>query len=311
MKVFTLNELLSIAHRALFLISKNIYILYLGIISIIFSTVFEIFQFITPPKVVLPHNLPSNLSSSSLMLMKWVFYFINLIKHLPQSELILFIVIIAIYTIATIYFTVAASATIIKTLANKKNWENKGNFGEYWKNGVKSWSNYFIYSLLFVIAFVIIFFIFMMIAVTLVNINALFLILDLILGIIILIYAFSIAYIGMRLVLVENMDIVDAFRFSFSLVKKNFSLFTNITLFYIITLLVLYLISNFLEYIVLSVLQSLNVLIGSPFIYPLIVIGFFIIIFILGVLAVYSSAFWTGIFLSLRDDKKLFSITHT
>lgn len=245
------------------------------------------------------------------MLMKWVFYFINLIKHLPSNGLILFIVILAVYIIATIYFTVAASATIIKTLANKKNWEHKGNFGEYWKNGVKSWSNYFIYSLLFVITFLIVFFIFMMIAVTLVNINSLFLILDLILGIIILIYAFSIAYIGMRLVLVENMDIVDAFRFSFSLVKKNFSLFTNITLFYIITLLVLYLISNFLEYIVLSVLQSLNVLIGSPFIYPLIAIGFFIIIFILGVLAVYSSAFWTGIFLSLRDDKKLFSITHT
>ena len=306
------TELLSIAHRSLFLISKNIYILYLGIISIIFSTVLSIFQFINPPSVTIPHKfITKGLSSGSIILVKWIFYLLNFIKHLSSGGLIIFIIAIVVYIIISIYFTVAASSTIIKTLADNKNWEHKGNFREYWKNGIKSWVNYFIYSLLFGIIFTIVFFVFLLIAVSLVNINSLFLIVALIIGIILLVFLFTIAYIGLRLVLIENMDIIDAFRFSFSLVKNNFSLFINITLFYIITLLVLYLFSSIIESIITSVVKSLSVFVNISFIYPLSLIGIIIMVFILGVLAVYSSAFWTGVFLFLRDEKKLFKISHT
>ena len=310
MKRFTLNELLSIAHRALFLISKNIYILYLGIISIIFSTVFSIFQFITPPKVSIPHNLTSNISSSSLEMLKWMFYFVNFIQHLSSSNLIIFIIIIVLYIVIAIYFTIAASSTIIQTLSDRKNWESKGNFKDYWRKGIKYWSNYFIYSILFGIMFFIVFLIFMVISTFLVSINSLFLILVLIFGIILLVYILSIAYIGIRLVLIEDMDIIDGIRYSFSLVKNNFSLFLNISLFYLVTLLILYLIANVIESVIISVLHSLYTSFGLTFTYPVIVIALLIIIFILGILAVYSSAFWTGVFIELRDDKKLFKIAH-
>jgi hypothetical protein len=106
------------------------------------------------------------------------------------------------------------------------------------------------------------------------------------------------------------MDIIDGIRYSFSLVKNNFSLFLNISLFYLVTLLILYLIANVIESVIISVLHSLYTSFGLTFTYPVIVIALLIIIFILGILAVYSSAFWTGVFIELRDDKKLFKIAH-
>ena len=280
---FSFDKLFGITKNSISIFFRNINVFYLGIISVIFSAVIFVLNYIN----IKNSKIPSKFTKSYI---NHLYSFYS--SH--TSEIIIILIVLFIYLLISIYFTSFSSTALIKYVLGG---ESSESFLSSWDRGKEKWKEYIVYYIIYYI-------IAMIISVIVILISAFFLIIPiinflvLIVLILFFVVVFSLSFIGIRLVLdpEREMDVIDAIRMAYKFFWQHKLEYLRVTSFYIMVFVVLYLIFGFiLESIIIKVALSLiayNFLIGVSFE----IIGTLIALYVSAFISVFSSVYWTKIY---------------
>lgn len=283
--------------ESIYLFFKSVNAFYLGLISIIFGSIFFAINYFRISSSYL--NGLSNMNSTSS---KYLSLQINSFVSHNLNIIILVIIIAIVYLLVSIYFTSISSAGLINYVIKGDMHEN---FNDSWRYGKSTWVDYFVFLILYYLIYVISFFILLLLISFLTIIVPPLGLILLVLLILSIFIAVPLSSIGVRLVIDRKTDIVEAIKNTYISFWKNIGFYLKVILFYLLVLILLSLIFSYgIEFLIIIVTQSLfrsNIYLGITSG----VIGIFIVIYISAFINVFSSAFWSKVYVYLRDNNHL------
>ncbi len=129
---FSFSQLVGISRNAISMFFQNINIFYLGIISVIFSSIVFIINYIH----IKEFNIPTKITQSYVNHFYSKLYSIYTVH---TSEIFIILVLLLVYIVASIYFTSFSSTALIKYVISG---EGNENFISSWDRGKEKWKEY-------------------------------------------------------------------------------------------------------------------------------------------------------------------------
>ncbi len=284
MENFSLEYIISLVRFSINEFISNINIFYLGIISVIFSSIFFLFNLYN-------YNLKQYFTSNNIFKI-----------HYPVFLIPLVIVVAVFYIIFAVFYTSKSSTSLIKYIAKE---DKSSEFVKIWDLGKDKWKEYFIFYIVYSLIIIFLSLIYIIfVTVIFSKLSLIFTILLLILSFIILIpLSILLAYIAVRLVVLDNVDIIDSLKISLNSIYANKLLYTKLILGYLLFVTIIFsVILSFIETIISSVVK---VLFFKSFILGVIsiIIGILILTYLSSLISVINSIYWTKVYLQLKETK--------
>ncbi len=286
-KDIPISDILTQIRDSIFIIFKNINLLYLSIISLVLFSLIPILYFLLTNYVFKNHNTK---------------YILNLISHFNIFVLLLIAFIVLIYIILGTLIFYFIQASIVKSMLNIEYWQEIYPIKSFILNGRRVAVSYFVYEIVFYIitTFLFIVYILIVVAISFIPyIASLIFLLALVILTIFLLYLISVNMIGVIFVCDQDMDIIDAMRRSFVIVYNNISMFLKITGIFLIYLLFFIVLINSINNMTISVILYYSH-IGVAIFIILIIMDFILMTLLYSFLNVFILTFWTGIYIKLK-----------
>ncbi len=290
-----LQEALNSVSESISITIRSSTLVFLGFVSVFFTAIFEIYQFFPFINVNLNAFTPSSLSNIAH----------NTLISLLSSPLwfpVLILVLLLAYLFFSIYLSSVSYTALMRTLLIRENWGRIPSLHDAWNMGREKWVRYVAFQTVAVIFIIIFSSLCYMFFIATSSLGIIAIIFDSIVVIFISFFLVSWNYFAIRKFINENVDLFSAIKTTFLRVYHEFPKFILISLVYIIYLVIFVSIASYVESMMRSVVFSFY---SGAFIVsiPLILFAIFMFFFIVSFITVFTSAFWTHIY--IREESIL------
>ncbi len=284
-----LQEALNSISESISITIRSSTLVFLGFVSVFFTAIFEVYQFL--PFVNINLNA---LTASSFPNIAHNFI-ISLIST-PLWVPVIIIILLLIYLFFSIYLSSVGYTALMRTLLIRENWGRFPSLRDAWNMGRERWVRYVTFqtiAIIFAIIFSALYYVFFIVTVPLGIVAVIF---DSIVAILLSFFLLSWNYFALRKFISENIDIFSAIKLTFFRIYHEFPKFILISIVYIIYLVIFVSIASYVESMMRSVVLNFY---SRSFIFsiPLILFAIFMFFFIVSFITVFTSAFWTHIYI--------------
>ncbi len=285
---FSFNKLFSISKDAVLIFFENINVFYLGIISVLITSLTFILHYYNI-------KIPTTVKKEYITHLTKI-----LISHANEAAIIGLVLFILL--LLSIFLNSFSSTALINYILNS---QKKESFTEVWNGGKEKWKEYIIYYFVYyiiVIAVSVVFLILFSIILSSIPVLNIFIAFVFLFAFIVV---FALSFIGVRLIIDKNTDIIDSIRITYkSFWNNKFGYFRLISFYFLVFIILSLIFVSAIDFLIVNVSLSLishNLFIGIT----AEVVGFVIALYISAFLSVFSSVYWTKGYILLRDLKIL------
>ncbi len=288
-----LQEALNSVSDSISITIRSSTLVFLGFVSVFFTAIFEVYQFFPFVNInVLTVNSFPNIVHN---------FIISLIST-PLWVPILIIILLLVYLFFSIYLSSVAYTALMRTLLIRENWGRFPSLRDAWNMGREKWIRYVTFqtiAIIFLIIFSALYYMFFIVTSSLGIVAVIF---DSIVAILLSFFLLSWNYFAIRRFINENVDIFSAIKLTFLRIYHEFPKFILISIVYIIYMVIFVSIASYVESMMRSVVFDFY---SRSFIVsvPLILFSIFMFFFIVSFITVFTSAFWTHIY--IREESML------